>query len=69
MFFIAISFEIPCPIITVLFNPKNNEYDHIVDPEKSNVIRKKGSLYIRIVYQNPPSFDETTIEKKFSLNL
>ena len=54
---------------TVLFNPKNNEYDHIVDPEKSNVIRKKGSLYIRIVYQNPPSFDETTIEKKFSLNL
>ena len=53
----------------VLFNPENNKYDFQIDPENSNVIRKKGNLYIRIVYQNPPSFDETTIEKKFSLNL
>ena len=48
---------------TVLFNPKNNEYDHIVDPEKSNVIRKKGSLYIRIVTKIHPHLMRQLLKK------
>ncbi len=52
----------------VLFDHKEDE-NHSIDPEKSKVIRKKGELYIRIIYKFNETFKEKTIEKKIILKL
>jgi len=53
----------------VLFNPEDFNNDLNIDPENSKVIRKKGELYIRIIYKYNETFEEKTIEKKIDLNL
>ena len=53
----------------VSFNSEDYENNLNIDPENSKVIRKKGELYIRIIYKYNETYDEKTIEKKIDLNL
>ncbi|MBC78766.1 MAG: hypothetical protein CL772_02905 [Chloroflexi bacterium] len=52
----------------VLFDQIGDK-NNLMDPEKSNVIRKTGELYIRIIYKYKATDEEKTIEKKINLKL